>query len=285
MPTPSLLHALSYAFVQHAILAGVLAAILCGVIGPFVVVKRLAFIGGGISHAAFGGLGLCFFLGLNPIWGAIGVSLLFAILLGLVDTEKVRSQDALIGVLWAAGVAVGIVFIAKTPGYAPNLMTYLFGNILLVTKTDVWITFGLSCLVLATVALFYKGLVAVAFDEVFARVQGAPVRFLRTLLLVLIALTVVILIQVVGIILVIALLTIPPVIALMLCRDLKWVILTSVALGVVMTLAGLGLSYEADLPSGPVIILLGTAVLLAVYAGRRSWRKGGLEIRGPGERA
>ncbi len=282
---PSLLDALAYDFVRHAILAGVLAAILCGVIGPFVVVKRLAFIGGGISHAAFGGLGLCFFLGLNPIWGAIGVSLLFAILLGLVDTEKVRSQDALIGVLWAAGVAVGIVFIAKTPGYAPNLMTYLFGNILLVTRTDVWITFGLSTAVLATVALFYKGLVAVAFDEVFARVQGAPVRFLRTLLLVLMALTVVILIQVVGIILVIALLTIPPVIALMLCRDLKWVILTSVGLGVAMTLAGLWISYEADLPSGPAIILLGTAVLLAVYAARRTWKKGGLEIRGPGERA
>ncbi len=282
---PSVFDALSYDFVRHAILAGVLAAILCGVIGPFVVVKRLAFIGGGISHAAFGGLGLCFYLGLNPIWGAIGVSLLFAILLGLVDTERVRSQDALIGVLWAAGVAVGIVFIAKTPGYAPNLMTYLFGNILLVTRTDVWITFGLSTAVLATVALFYKGLVAVAFDEVFARVQGAPVRFLRTLLLVLMALTVVILIQVVGIILVIALLTIPPVIALMLCRDLKWVILTSVGLGVAMTLAGLWVSYEADLPSGPAIILLGTAVLLAVYAARRTWKKGGLEIRGPGERA
>ncbi len=285
MPTPSLFHALSYGFVQHAILAGVLAAILCGVIGPFVVVKRLAFIGGGISHAAFGGLGLCFFLGIQPIWGAIAVSLLFAVLLGLTDTEKIRSQDALIGVLWAAGVAVGILFIAKTPGYAPNLMTYLFGNILLVTKTDVWITFGLSAVVLATVALFYKGLVAVAFDEVFARVQGAPVRFLRTLLLVLMALVVVILIQIVGIILVIALLTIPPVIALMLCRDLKWVIATSVGLGIAMTLAGLVVSYEADLPSGPAIILLGTAMLLAVYSVRRTARIGRLEIRGPGERA
>ncbi|HXU44704.1 MAG TPA: metal ABC transporter permease [Thermoanaerobaculia bacterium] len=277
---PTLFDALHYDFVQHAILAGVLASVLCGVIGTFVVVKRLAFIGGGISHAAFGGLGLCFFLGVNPILGAIGVSLLVALLLGLVDAERVRSQDALIGVLWAAGVAVGIVFIAKTPGYAPNLMTYLFGNILLVNESDLWITLGLSAVVLATVALFYKGLVAVAFDEVFARVQGAPVRLLRTLLLVLMALTVVILIQVVGIILVIALLTIPPVIALMLCRDLKHVILCSVGLGVAMTLSGLAISYEADLPSGPAIILLGTGVLLAVYAAKRARSGGGYEVKG-----
>lgn len=274
---PSLLDALSYDFVRNAVVAGVLASVLCGVIGTFVVVKRLAFISGGISHAAFGGLGLCFFLGINPIYGAIGVSLGFAVLLGLLDSERVRSLDAMIGVLWAAGVAAGIVFLYKTPGYAPNLMTYLFGNILLVTRADVLTTLALSGVVLLVLALFYQGFVAVAFDEVFARVQGAPVRLLMTLLLVLVALTVVLLIQVVGIILVIALLTIPPVVALMLFKDLRGVLAASVAIGVAMTLGGLALSYSADLPSGPAIILLGTALLLAVYGAKKGAR---YEVRG-----
>ncbi len=263
---PSLLSALQFDFIRHAILAGVLASVLCGVVGTFVVVKRVSFLAGGLSHAAFGGLGLCFFLGVNPIWGAIAVSLACAIVLGLMDTEKVKSHDAIIGVLWAAGVAVGIAFVYRTPGYAPNLMTYLFGNILLVTRTDVWTTLVLTIVVLAVLLLFGKGFVAVAFDEVFARVQGAPVRLLLTLLLVLVALTVVVLIQVVGILLVIALLTIPPVVSLMLWKDLRSVLLASVGIGVAMTLAGLAVSYYGDLPSGPAIVLLGTGLLLLVYA-------------------
>jgi zinc transport system permease protein len=262
---PSLASALAYDFVRHAIFAGVLAAILCGVVGTFVVVKRVSFLAGGLSHAAFGGLGICFFLGINPLWGAIAVSLACAVVLGLMDTEKVKSHDALIGVLWAAGVAVGIAFVYRTPGYAPNLMTYLFGNILLVTPADVWTTLVLTVVVLAVFLLFGKELVAVSFDEVFARVQGAPVRLLLTLLLVLVALTVVVLIQVVGILLVIALLTIPPVVSLMLFKDLRSVLLTSVAIGVAMTLAGLAVSFYEDLPSGPAIVLLGTALLLFVY--------------------
>jgi zinc transport system permease protein len=262
---PSLASALTYDFVRHAIFAGVLAAILCGVVGTFVVVKRVSFLAGGLSHAAFGGLGICFFLGINPLWGAIAVSLGCAVVLGLMDTEKVKSHDALIGVLWAAGVAVGIAFVYRTPGYAPNLMTYLFGNILLVTPADVWTTLVLTVVVLAVFLLFGKELVAVSFDEVFARVQGAPVRLLLTLLLVLVALTVVVLIQVVGILLVIALLTIPPVVSLMLFKNLRSVLLTSVAIGVAMTLAGLAVSFYEDLPSGPAIVLLGTALLLLVY--------------------
>jgi len=262
---PSLLSALSYDFIRHAILAGVLASALCGIVGTFVVVKRVSFLAGGLSHAAFGGLGLCFYLGINPLWGAIAVSLACAIVLGLLDMEKVKSHDAAIGVLWAAGVAVGIAFVYRTPGYAPNLMTYLFGNILLVTRTDVVTTFVLTLAVLAVLLLFGKGFVAVAFDEVFARVQGAPVRLLLTLLLVLVALTVVVLIQVVGILLVIALLTIPPVISLMVWKDLRSVLLSSVVIGVGMTLSGLAVSYYEDLPSGPAIVLLGTGLLLVVY--------------------
>jgi len=277
---PSLASALSYDFIRHALLAGVLASALCGVVGTFVVVKRVSFLAGGLSHAAFGGLGLCFFLGINPLWGAIAVSLASAILLGLMDTEKVKSHDALIGVLWAAGVAVGIAFVYWTPGYAPNLMTYLFGNILLVTRADVLITLILTVVVLAILLAFGKGFVAVAFDEVFARVQGAPVRLLWTLLLVLVALTVVVLIQVVGILLVIALLTIPPVVALMIFKDLPRVLAASVVLGIAMTLAGLAVSYYGDLPSGPAIVLLGTGLLLAVYTVQR-WRGRSLRLLAP----
>lgn len=266
---PSLLDALSYDFLQNALLAGLLAAVLCGVVGTFVVVKRLAFLSDGISHAAFGGMGVCYFLGADPLLGAVSVGLACALALGLLDTETIRSYDAVIGVIWAVGVAVGIVFVYKTPGYAPNLMTYLFGNILLVSRRELWVLLGLAAAVLLILALFWKGVVAVAFDEVFARVQGAPVRLLMCLLLTMIALSVVILIQVVGIILVVALLTIPPVIGLMLVKDLRWVLAVSVLVGVGITWGGLALSYLYDLPSGPAIILLGAVLLLAVYTARK----------------
>jgi zinc transport system permease protein len=273
---PSFLDALSYEFMRNALLAGVLAAVLCGIIGPFVVVKRLAFISDGISHAAFGGMGVCFFLGINPLLGAVPVALGVALVLGLVSSETIRSMDALIGVLWAAGMAVGIVFVYKTPGYAPNLMTYLFGNILLASRQDLAVTLGLAACVLVTFALFFKGIVAVAFDEVFARVQGVPVRLLFCLLLSMIALSVIILIQVVGIILVVALLTIPPVISLMLWKDLRSVLAGSVLVGIGITLGGLTLSFYYDLPSGPAIIILGAVLLVGVYGFKRMMTRRGL---------
>ena len=266
---PTFFEALSYDFMRHAVLAGVMASVLCGVIGTFVVVKRLAFISDGISHAAFGGMGVCFFLGIDPLLGAIPVALACAFALGAVDRETIRSYDALIGVLWSVGMAVGVVFVYKTPGYAPNLMTYLFGNILLVSRHDIGVLLALAVSVFLILAIFWKGIVAVAFDEVFARVQGAPVRILMVLLLTMIALSVVILIQVVGIILVVALLTIPPLIGLMLLKDLRGVLALSTVTGVAITLGGLGLSYTYDLPSGPAIILLGALLLFAVYAGRK----------------
>lgn len=266
---PGFLEALSYEFMRNAVLAGLLAAVLCGMVGTFVVVKRLAFLSDGISHAAFGGMGVCYFLGVDPLLGAMAVAVLCALGLGSMDTETIRSYDAMIGVLWAVGLAVGIVFVYKTPGYAPNLMTYLFGNILLVSRHEIGVLLGLAVSVLLILGLFWKGIVAVSFDETFARVQGAPVRLLMTMLLTMIALSVVILIQVVGIILVVALLTIPPVIGMMLLKDLRAVLAVSTAIGVAITLGGLGLSFAYDLPSGPAIILLGAALLFAVYAGRK----------------
>ena len=264
-PLPTFFEALSYEFLRNALIAGVLASVLCGIIGTFVVVKKLAFISDGISHAAFGGMGVCFFLGIDPLMGALPVALACALALGAVDRETIRSYDALIGVLWAVGMAVGVVFVYKTPGYAPNLMTYLFGNILLVTRHDLVVILVLAASVLSLLLVFFKGIVAVAFDEVFARVRGVRVRMLMSLLLALIAFTVVILIQVVGIILVVALLTIPSVISLMLWKDLRSVLAGSVLIGVGITLGGLVLSFYYDFPSGPAIILLGAVLLVGTY--------------------
>jgi zinc transport system permease protein len=256
----------AWAFMLHAVLAGLLAAVLCGVVGTFVVVKRLVFISGGVSHAAFGGLGLFYFLGLDPRLGAAAVAVAVALTLAAGGEGRGRSHDAVIGILWAVGMALGVVFLYKTPGYAPSLMTYLFGNILAVERSDVLLTLGLVVVVLAAYALYSKELVAVAFDEAFAAVQGVPVRRVHTALLIAVALAVVFLIQLVGIVLVIALLTIPPVIGLRLAASFPAVVAIATAVGVAMTLGGLAVSYAVDLPSGPAIVLLGAAGLLTLAA-------------------
>lgn len=257
---------LSYEFAQNAVLAGLLASVLSGVVGTFVVVKRLVFITGGISHAAFAGLGVCYYLGINPLVGAVIVAVLAALLLGwLGEGGKGRSQDAYIGILWAAGMAVGIVFIHMTPGYAPNLMTYLFGDILTVARADVWLLAGLVTLTLLIMGVFYRSFVAVAFDETFAQVQGVPVTVVTQILLVLVALSVILLIQVVGIVLLIALFTLPPVIALMVAgRSFALVLFTAVIAGMVMTTGGLAGSYWLDIPSGPAIVLFGIGLAMLV---------------------
>ncbi len=255
-----------YEFMQNAVLAGLLASVLSGLVGTFVVVKRLVFIAGGISHAAFAGLGICFYLGLNPLIGAVVVAVAAAVVLAwLGEGGAGRSQDAYIGILWAAGMAVGIVFIHMTPGYAPDLMVYLFGDILTVTRSDVYLLALLVAMVLLVMMLLYKEFVAVAFDETFSRVQGIPVRLLTMLLLVLVALSVIMLIQVVGIVLLIALFTLPPVVALMLAlRSFAVVLLVAVLLAMLMTSGGLAGSYWLDIPSGPAIVLFGIVIAAMV---------------------
>jgi zinc transport system permease protein len=273
-----MIDALSYGFVRDAIIVGLLAALVCGVVGTFVVVKRLVFLAGSLSHAAFGGLGLCYWLGVEPRVGAVAVTVLASLLLGQSDRDRLRTQDATIGVLWAVGMAVGIAFLYKSPGYAPDLTSFLFGSVLTVTRSDVLVAAGLAVVVLGTIALFFKELVAVAFDESYAVVQGIPVRRIMTLLMVMIGICVVMLIQVVGIILVLALLTIPPLIALGLARRLLSVLMVSAATGMAITAAGLALSFRYDLPSGPAIILVGTVLLLAVNLAKRG-RRGGMARR------
>ncbi|QVL48478.1 MAG: metal ABC transporter permease [Thiocapsa sp.] len=268
-----------HAFLQTALLAGLLASLGCGVIGTFVVVKRIAFMAGGIAHSVLGGMGAALYFGFDPLLGALAAAVLSALLIGGVRLAWNAQEDTLIGALWAIGMAIGILFIAKTPGYTTDLMSFLFGNILLVPRRELWFMAGLDLVLLITVMLFYRQLLAVTFDEEFARLRGVPVAFFYLLLLCLVAVTVVLLIQVVGLILVIALLTLPAAIAGHYVHSLGGMMLIATLLGGFFTSAGLALSYGPDLPAGPTMILLAgsvyvvSAVLSRVLARRRVRRR------------
>jgi zinc transport system permease protein len=263
-----------YAFLQTALLAGLLASIGCGVIGTFVVVKRIAFMAGGIAHSVLGGMGAALYFGFDPLLGALAAAVISALLIGMVRLAWNAQEDTLIGALWAIGMAIGILFIVKTPGYSTDLMSFLFGNILLVPRRELWFMAGLDLVLVLTVVLFYRQLLAVTFDEEFARLRGVPVTFFYLLLLCLVAVTVVLLIQVVGLILVIALLTLPAAIAGHYVHSLGGMMMIATLLGGVFTSAGLALSYGPDLPAGPTMVLLAGSVyvvsaLLSRFLGRR----------------
>ena len=250
-----LLEMLQYEFMRNAVMAGILASIVCGVIGTLVVVKRIVFISGGISHAAFGGVGLSYLLGIDPILGALPFTVLSALSMGVVSRRTNMREDTAIGVMWAAGMSLGVIFIALRPGYAPDLFSYLFGSILTVPRSDLIFMLILDLVVVVTVLLFYKEFLAISFDEEFATVVGVPVERLYLVLLSLIALSVVVMIRVIGIVLVIAMLTIPAVMSGQMCHNLKTMMILSVILSALLTTYGLWLSYVLDLPSGATIVL------------------------------
>lgn len=251
-------------FMQNAFAIGLLASLACGVIGTYVVVKRIVFISGGISHTVLGGMGIAYFYGYDPMHGALVSALLAALIIGFVSLRYHQYEDTIIGALWALGMAVGILFIYKTPGYNVDLMSYLFGNILLAETSSVWQLAGLDALIIFLVLLFYKRFLAVCFDEEYSELQGVGVVSTYLLLLCLIALTVVILIQVVGIILVIALLTLPAATARYYARSLGKMMILASLLGAVFTSSGLIVSYGPNLPAGATIIVIaGLAYLLA----------------------
>jgi zinc transport system permease protein len=252
---------LQYSFIQNALAAAILASIACGIIGVYVVVKKIVFISGGIAHASFGGVGLGYFLGINPMLGVLPFSLISALVMGVVSKKSKIPEDSAIGILWSLGMALGIIFVYLTPGYAPDLMTYLFGNILTVPRSDLYLMLVLDLVILGAVYLLYKEFLALSFDEEFTTVQGLPTEKLYLFLLCIIALTIVVLIKVVGIILVIALLTIPASLSRKFTHNLKHMMLISIVFGTVISVAGIGLSYLLDVPSGATIIL----VLSLVY--------------------
>ena len=253
---------LQYQFMQHAIIAGLLSAIACGVIGSFVVVKRMVSISGGIAHASFGGIGLGYLLGFNPVTGALAFSLGAAVIMGTISKKTRLSADTSIGVLWATGMALGVIFISLAPGYAPDLFSYLFGNILTVPRSDIILMSILDGVILLVVFMFYKEFSALSFDEEFTHIIGVPTFVLYLLLLCLIALTIVVLIRAVGIVLVIALITIPAAIAYQFTKRLKNMMLLAVILGIIFTTAGLWLSYQLDIASGATIIIVSASTLL-----------------------
>ncbi|MDZ4247197.1 MAG: iron chelate uptake ABC transporter family permease subunit [Dehalococcoidia bacterium] len=268
-----MIEALQYEFMRNALLAGLLAAAVCGVVGVYVIVKKVVSISGSIAHASFGGIGLGYLLGINPIIGAVFFTLASALTMGLVTKRTKLSEDTIIGILWAMGMALGVVFIGLAPGYAPDLLSYLFGNILTVPTSDLLLMLVLDVVIFVVVIALYKELLALAFDEEFSKAAGVPVEKLYLLLLGMIALTVVVLIRVVGIILVIALLTIPATLARQFTHDLRKMMLLAVLFGVIFTLGGLWLSYLLDMASGATIILLNGSVLLAFFAVRRLRRR------------
>lgn len=260
---------LHYTFMRHAALAGVLAGAACGITGTYVVIKRITFISGGIAHAVLGGMGIAYYLGINPMIGALAFALSSAILLGLVTLRARQREDTLIGALWAIGMAIGIIFISMTPGYNVDLMSFLFGNILMVSTTALWVLLAADLLIVTVTVIFYRQFLALCFDEEFARVRGLKVEWIYILLLCLIALTVVILIQVVGLILVIALLTLPAAIASLYARNLGKMMGLASFIGIVFTLLGLIVSYYLNLPSGATIIIIaGFSYLLALTLDR-----------------
>ncbi|MFC1867108.1 metal ABC transporter permease [Thermodesulfobacteriota bacterium] len=251
-----MLEALQFEYMRNALMAALLGSIACGVIGSYVVVKRIGYISGGIAHATFGGIGLGYFLGVNPLYCLIPFSLASAWGIGLVSRKANVSEDTAIGLFWAVGMALGVIFIGLTPGYVPDLFSYLFGNILTVPRLDIYFMIGLDLFVLLTVFLFYREFLAVSFDEEYARASGVKTLFIYLLILNLVAITVVMLVRIVGIILVIALLTIPPAIAQQHTDNLLKMMGLSVLLGGLLNVGGLWLSYTLDLASGATIILL-----------------------------
>ncbi len=263
--------ALQYDFMLHALAAGLLASLICGIMGPLVVVNRIVFLSGGIAHAAYGGIGMAFYFGWPFFLPTIGFSLSAAVVMAAVILKTPHRADTIIGVIWALGMACGIIFLDLSPGYNPDLMSYLFGSILTVPVSDLWIMLSAAALIAALVAFLYQDLLALAYDEEFARIRGVPVRTVYFVMIGLLAVSVVMVIQVVGLILVIALLTIPSFLVEKHTQSLFGMMAGSIVLGAVFTLGGLWLSYSFNLTSGASIILVaGTAFLLSLLVEKKN---------------
>ncbi len=262
-------------FLRYALIAGILSSGAFGVIGTYVVVRRISYMAGAISHSVLAGIGIVLFLRarhglqwLTPLAGAVVAALLSALIIGLVSMYAREREDTVIGAIWALGMAVGVIFLARTPGYV-DPMSYLFGNILIISRTDLFLIAALDLAVIGLGVLFYSQLQAIAFDEEFARVRGLNTVLYFMMMLLLTAVTVVMLVTIVGIVMVIALLTIPAAVSGLASRKLWHMMLLSALFCMVFTVAGLGVSYTFDLPSGATIIIIAGAAYVLALAVRR----------------
>lgn len=253
-----------YRFLANALLASVLSGIVCGVMGTYIVCRRMVFMSGGITHASFGGIGVAYYMGLNPVFGAMVFAVLSAVGVEFATTRGKMREDSMIGIFWSVGMAIGIIFIYLTPGYAPNLMSFLFGNILTVTSADIRLLGWFAVFVIAIFALMHKVIMYVAFDREYSRSQGVPVKFISYMMAVLVALTIVFSIRVVGIMLLISLLTMPAAIANTFSRSFTRISMLAAIIATLANIAGLYISYQLNVPaSATTIFVLAITLIVA----------------------
>jgi zinc transport system permease protein len=262
----NIVEALSFPFIQNALIAGLLVSMASGIIGSLIVVNRMVFLAGGIAHTAYGGIGLAVFLGMPIFLGASIFAVLSSLIISVITLKHRERMDTFIGLMWAVGMAVGVVLIDLTPGYNADFMSYLFGSILAVSQEDIYFMAGLLTTIIFILTFWYRDILAVSYDSEYARLRGINVQFFYTLILVLSALTVVVAIKVVGLILVIALLTIPVYIAEKLSNTLYIMMILSGLFSSFFTLIGLGFAYIYDIASGASIILV-SAFSLFLFLG------------------
>jgi len=262
-----MLELFKYNFFINALWASLFTAITCGIIGTYIVTRRIVFISGGISHSSFGGLGIGYFLGINPIIGAAVFSVLTSLGIEALSKKSELREDSLIGMTWSFGMAVGIIFVFLTPGYASDLMSYLFGNILTVSGNDLYMMAALSVIIILTFYYLFKEILFLSFDREFAETQGVPVSLISYLLIALVALTIVINIRVVGTVMVISLLTIPQAAANILSQNYRHIIFYSIFFAFLSNVFGLFLSYYLNIPSGASIILFSIIIYIFIKLG------------------
>lgn len=255
---------LQYVFFQKALIASFLVSIAVGIIGTFITVKKISLFSGSIAHGSFGGLGLSYFLGFNPLLGALVFSLFGGVTISLIRKSAKKNIDALLTIFWTTGMAIGLIFVFLTPGYAVDLFSFLFGNILLINSSDLVFMFALDTIIILVVVLIYNSLLATLFNEEFAEVRNVKNNLVYLILFILIAITIVMVIKVVGVVLAIALLTIPSASAQLISKKFGNILIISIIISLIITIGGLFLSYYLELQSGPVIVLCGVFVYLSL---------------------
>ena len=263
-----ILELLHYTFFRHALLGSLFASIACGIIGTYIVTRRLVFISGGITHASFGGIGLGLYAGISPLLSAAVFSVLSAFGVEWLSKRKDMREDSAIAVFWTFGMAVGIIFSFLAPGFTPDRSAFLFGNILTITPTDIWMLATLSVLLILFFTLFLNPIIYIAFDREFARSQRIPVAIFEYLLMMFIALTIVSCLRMVGIVLAISLLTLPQMTANLFTHSFKRIIWLSIAIGYIGCLGGLVISYKLQVPSGAAIIFFSILVYALCKVGK-----------------
>lgn len=264
---------LNYTFMQNALIAALLASIVTGIIGTIAIEKKLISMSGGIAHASFGGIGFGYLLGFEPIWGGLFFAVGSSILISRISKNSKMKADTMTGILWSFGMALGILFISLTPGYMPDMTSYLFGDILSVSTGSLMYMAIFTAVIVFVFIMLFNHLIMYLFDEEYAKARGINTKLLEWTVYIMIPIGIMVLIKIVGIILTIALMTIPVSIAKILFKTIKSVIGASIVISALFSLIGLTISYYVNIPSGVCIILLSTVVYLVLMLVRRRIQK------------